>query len=119
MKLVPDVAVLYELDGKPRRLDYRKVSFHAWSQVKQAGFTPMTLIDEGLAKYDLDAIGCLVFLDRAQTNRRLSLSDVVHDLMTSDDAEFELIDILSEGRSLLGEDDEGEEPDEDPTTSGS
>lgn len=119
MKLVPDIAVLFELDGQSHRLDYRKVPFQAWQQVKKAGFTPMTLIDDGLANFDLDAIACVIFLDRAQSNRRASLGDVLQGLATAeDDYEFELEDVLNKGRSMLGGSDDVDVEDP-PTTSGS
>lgn len=121
MKMVPDIAVLFDLDGNRRRLDYRKVPFQAWSQVKQAGFTPMTLIDQGLMQFDLDAIACVMFLDKAQSDRRASVQDTFKALMAGDDAEFELVDILEHGRSLLGGDDDPSADGDEvpPTTSGS
>lgn len=121
MKMVPDIAVLFDLDGDRRRLDYRRVPFAAWAQVKKVGFTPMTLIDSGIMQYDLEAIACVMFLDKAQTDRRATVTDTFKALMAGEDAEFELVDVLEHGRSLLGGDDnEQTKEDEDPpTTSGS
>lgn len=117
MNIVPDIVIAFDFEGR-QRLDYRQVPLGAWRQVKQqAGYTPATLLD-GLEEFDLDAIAALVFLHRSQTSRRATFGTTVQDLSKSE-SEFDLVDVIHDGESLLGDLDGDEEPDEDPTSSGS
>lgn len=116
--MVPDVRIIFELDGKKRTLNYKKLPLSAWSELKQAtGFSPKTLLD-GIGEFDVEAIAGVIWLERKQRERRLNYAQAYQDL--SDDfgeVEFELEDFVVEGRSLLGpEEANGEAVEEVPPT---
>ena len=107
--MVPDIKIKFSLDGNEQTLDYRRVPFVAWRELKAAvSFTPLTLVQE-MARGDLDAIGAVIWLNRKQTARKLQFAEVQRDL--ADVGEFELVDLIVKGQSqATGEKDE-DEPD--------
>lgn len=101
--MVPDIAILFELDNKSKRLDYRKVPFNAWTELKQAtSFTPKTLM-QAIGDFDIDALVALLWLERKQRERRLQFGEVYQDLASAngDMPSLDVIDILTGGRSLI------------------
>lgn len=120
---VLDVKLKFRLGQRVLTLDYRRVPFTAWGELKQATtFTQRTLIT-ALSDFDLDAITALIWLERKQRERKLRYLDVYQDLQSSDeDAEFELVDIIMNGKSATGDtgdDDSGGEAGQDPTAGSS
>ena len=117
---VIDTKIKFKLGDRELTLDYRRVPFSAWSQLKQATkFTQRTLV-EALDAFDLDAIVGLIWLERTQRQRRLNYIDVFQELQNADhDEEFEVIDLIIKGRSVFGRDtretDGDGEVDPDPT----
>lgn len=118
---VADVKIRFRLGERKLTLDYGKVPFSAWPQLKQAtGFTQRTMVDAIINESDLEAIVALIWLERKQRERKLRYLDVYHELEASDsDEDFEIINLSIDGR-LIGdtEDEDGESDDEDPTGGG-
>lgn len=114
MALAPNVVVVFEVNGQRKRLDYRKLPFSAWSELKAAlSFTPVSLL-EAMATFDLEAIAALVWLERKQHERGLRWH-VVKDELETADIDFNPVDMIIDGRSRMGAPTE-EEP--DPTVAG-
>lgn len=103
--LIPNVKIVFTLDGERKELEYRAVPLSAWAELKtRAGFTPVTL-GEAIGELDVDAFVALAWLERRQTQRKLSwprfvasLRDQVPDIDM--DAEF---DVIVDGVSALDE----------------
>lgn len=114
--MVPDIKIKFSLDGNEHTLDYKRVPFNAWSELKQiAQFTPATLLT-ALGQWDMDAITALVWLDRKQVSRRAKFAETQQELAKGDH-NFELSDVIVDGVSQMGEDVEAGEP--DPTVGSS
>jgi hypothetical protein len=112
--MVPDFIIVFKLNEERKELNYRKLNFAAWSELKaQLGFTPLTLMSAAQT-YDLEAFGAIMWLERRQRERTLRWPEVRRDLERVD-VDFELIDFIVDGVSQSGEDDEPEE-EPDPTT---
>lgn len=107
--------IKFRLGQRHLTLDYRKVPFQAWGELKQATtFTQRTLVN-ALSDFDLDAITALIWLERKQRERRLRYLDVYQELQSAtSDEEYELIDLVINGKSTAGEPTDEDEP-EDPT----
>lgn len=119
--MVPDISIIFELDGKRKELNFQKLPLSAWQELKQnTGFSPKTLLD-GIGDFDVEAIAGTIWLERKQRERRLSYPQAFQDI-NDDMPDFEPIDFVVEGRSLLGPEDNnggaGEEADDPPTTTG-
>ena len=66
MALAPDIVVVFECNRERKELNYRKLPFTAWSELKQQlGFTPTTLLD-AVQSYDIEAFGAIIWLERKQ-----------------------------------------------------
>jgi hypothetical protein len=119
--VIPNVSIIFKLDGQRQRLDFRRLPFSVWGELKrELGFTPRSLLD-ALDNVDVEAIGALIWLERRQHNRRLPWAEVRRELETAGaELEFEPLDVLAEGKSLFGSDEEEAEEDAetDPTTAG-
>lgn len=116
--MIPNVAIVFLLNGKRLSLAFRKVPFSAWTELKhQLGFTPKTII-VALEDADVEAVAALIWLERKQRERRLTWAEVRKEMETADEMEFEVVDFLQDGASLLGEDAPAPEDDADPTTAG-
>lgn len=116
--MVPDVRIVFELDGKRRELNYKKLPLSAWSELKQStGLSPKTLLD-AMGEFDVEAIAGVIWLERKQRERRLNYAQAYQDLSDQwGETEWELIDYTVEGRSVLGpEVANGEAVEEDPPT---
>ena len=121
MPLVPDIVLVFKLNDERKELHYRKVPFSAWSELKQQlGFTAGTLIG-ALGTVDLEAIGAVIWLERKQHERSLRWTDVRGSL-ERDEYDFEAVDVITDGESMNGEDDDPAPPEEDaepdPTPAG-
>lgn len=78
--LAPAIAIVFELDGEEKRLDFRKVPFSAWGELKrELGFTVASLID-ALGAVDVTAYGALMWLERRQHDRSLKWATVQREL---------------------------------------
>lgn len=115
MALVPDIVFIFDLNGERKRLEYRKLPFSAWSELKAAlGFTPTTLVD-AMHQYDLEAYGAVIWLERKQRERMLRWVEIRRELERND-VDFEAVDVLVDGASVLFDAPEPEpEPEPDPT----
>ncbi len=121
MALVPDIILVFKLNGERKELAFRKLPFSAWSELKQQlRFTPYSLMDAMLA-FDVEAYGAVIWLERKQRERALRWPIVMRDL-EREDFEFEAIDAVVDGEAIIGEEKEelvpAEEPELDPTTAG-
>lgn len=108
--------IKFKLGARNLTLDYRKVPFQAWGELKQAaGFTQKTFA-AALLEFDLDAVVGLIWLERKQRERKLRFLDVYQELQADDaDEEFELVDIIFNGTSLSGQKPVDAEEEADPT----
>lgn len=119
-----DVKIKFRLGQRTLTLDYRRVPFRGWGELKQTTtFTQRTLFT-ALNDYDLDAITALIWLERKQRERSLRYMDVYQELATADDdQDFELLDLVMNGKSLNGDEEIGGEADgvagQDPTVGSS
>lgn len=116
--MVPDVRIIFEFDGKRRELNYKKLPLSAWSELKQAtGFSPRTLLD-AVGDFDVEAVVGAIWLERKQRERRLKYAQAYQDLSDKwGEVEFDVHDVVVEGRSLLGpEEANGEAVEEVPPT---
>jgi hypothetical protein len=115
---VVDVKIKFKLGNRELTLDYRRVPFMKWSELKQTTtFTQRTLMT-ALDNLDLDAIVALVWLERTQRERRLSFADVYQEFQSADnDEDFEITDVIVKGKSVYGNDlsDSEIEGEADPT----
>lgn len=115
---VLDVKMVFKLGARTLTLDFRKIPFMAWGELKQAtGFTQRTLI-KALDDMDLDAVVAVIWLERKQRERKLRYVEVYQELQSAEsDEDFEMLDMILKGRSLSGEpaDDEDQGEDGDPT----
>jgi hypothetical protein len=111
MSLVPDIVIIFQLDGERKQLSYRKIPFSGWSELKAAlGFTPMTLGD-AMISADLEAVGALIWLERKQRERDLRWPEVRR-LLDREDHSLEVLGAIVDGEVVMGEDDTpGREPD--------
>lgn len=118
--MVPNLVIVFDLNGERHRLNFRRVSFNAWSELKrELGFTPKTIID-AVGDFDVEAIGAVIWLDRRQHDRKVQWGTVRQELERADpEPEFALVDFIGDGESLLGESLETPAEEEDPTTAGS
>ena len=114
--MVPDINIIFKLNGVLKTLCFRKLPLSVWSELKRVlTFTPKTLI-LGLEDADVDAATAVVWLERRQTERKLAYHESRRDLEELD-GEFEVMDFIIEGRSANGED-PAEADDPDPTVAG-
>lgn len=113
---VPDVQIKFQLGARKLQLDYRKVPLMGWSELKQAvSFTPQTLL-AAIGNFDMEAVVALVWLERKQRERKLRYHDVYSELQSQEtDEDFEILDLRKGGKSLIGEPDDDQGEDEDPT----
>ena len=118
MSMVPDVQLVFRFNGKRKVLNYRKLPFSVWSELKaQLAFTPFSLIDAAQS-YDLEALGAIIWLERKQLERALRWPEVRRAL-EHDDVDFEFVDAIVNGEAAVGEEDEAAaEAQADPTTAG-
>jgi hypothetical protein len=125
MPLIPDMVLVFRLDGVRKELHFRKLPFSAWSELKaQLNFTPLSMI-EAAGTVDLEAIGAIIWLERKQRERQLRWNTVRQELEHMEDSpEFQIVGVINAGRVEFGEEAEvlGSAPpadDEDPTTAAS
>lgn len=112
--MVPAFTIVFEVNGNEKRLNFKDVPYSAWSELKASlGFTPIT-VQEALGDWDLEALEALVWLERKQRERKLDLSKARREI-AADPPDIHLVDILKDGKSLTGGEDESE-PEADPTT---
>ena len=112
MSLVPDVVLIFKLNEERKELNYRKLPFSAWTELKASlGFTPMTLLS-AVSDFDLEAIGGVIWMERKQHEKALRWNDVRREL-ERDDATFESVGVIVDGVTDMMED---EEAAPDPTT---
>lgn len=113
---VIDVKVKFKLGNRELTLDFRRVPFMKWSELKQATtFTQRTLMT-ALDALDLDAIAALIWLERTQRERRLNYLDVHQELANAtEDEDFEVTDMIIKGKSVFGNDTREIEVEADPT----
>jgi hypothetical protein len=117
MALVPDIVFVFDLNGERKRLEYRKLPFSAWSELKASlGFTPTTLV-EAMRDYDLEAFGAIIWLERKQRERMLRWVEIRRELERND-VDLEAVDVIVDGVSTLADYPEPE-PEPDPTQAGS
>lgn len=91
--LVPDISILFKTNGEEKRLDFQRVPFSAWSELKRdLHFTPKTL-PEAMAEFDLEAFGAVIWLERRQTERTLSWASVRQQL-DKGAFDFEILEVL-------------------------
>ena len=91
MALVPDINIQFRLNGEVKTLRFKDLPFSAWSDLKnKLQFTPWTVI-EAVQKFDLEAIGALIWLERRQHERMLQWATVQRELERGD-TEFEFVD---------------------------
>ncbi|MDP8961492.1 MAG: hypothetical protein M3N32_07765 [Actinomycetota bacterium] len=126
--MVPDVVVVFELDGVEHKLSFQDLPLSWWSDVKaQAGFTPKTLM-LALRDADVDGYVALIWLVKRQQRPAVTYG-MVYDKLTAA-VQLEFKDVIRDGRSLFRDADEalddgppavpvGEEEDDPPTTAGS
>lgn len=102
---VVDTKIRFKLGTRELTLDYRRVPFMKWSELKQVTkFTQRTLM-KALDDLDLDAIVALIWLERTQRERKLNFVDVYQELQTADDdADFDITDVIIKGKSVFGND---------------
>jgi hypothetical protein len=104
---VVDTKIKFKLGARELTLDYRRVPFMKWSELKQTTtFTQKTLVS-ALFELDLDAIVALIWLERTQRERKLSYLDVHQELSNAnggDDEDFEVLDLIIKGKSVNGND---------------
>ncbi len=101
---VSDVVIKFKLGERQLKLDYRKIPFTKWSELKRSvDFTQRTLVS-ALDELDVEAIAALIWLERCQRERRLSYMDVVSEINNAegDAPEFEVTDLIIKGKSLMG-----------------
>lgn len=112
---VLNVKIKFRLGARTLTMDYRKLPFQAWGELKAAtSFTQRTLI-AALDQLDLDAFAAVIWLERKQRERKLRYLDVYQELSAPDyNTEFEMLDVVLNDRSLSGGTDEADE-DGDPT----
>lgn len=114
MSLVPDVVLIFNVNGKRKELHYRKLPFSVWSELKAAlAFTPTTLIDS-ISHSDVEAIGALIWLERKQADRKITWNDIRREL-EREDVTFEALGVVIDGQTMVGEETPTKEPDADPT----
>lgn len=113
---VIDTKVRFKLGNRELTLDYRRVPFMKWGELKQTTtFTQRTLMS-ALDNLDLDAIVALVWLERTQRERKLSFFDVYQEFQSAtDDEDFEITDVIIKGKSVFGNDTREVEGELDPT----
>lgn len=104
---VVDTKIKFKLGARELTLDYRRVPFMKWGELKQTTtFTQKTLVS-ALFELDLDAIVALIWLERTQRERKLSYLDVHQELSNAnggDDEDFEVLDLIIKGKSVNGND---------------
>lgn len=116
MALVPDIAIVFTLNGQRKELRYRNLPFSIWSELKsQLSFTPTSLLD-AVQNYDLEALGAIIWLERKQHERTLRWPEVRADLERND-ADLEFLNASVDGRFILGEESNEAEPDPTPASS--
>lgn len=102
--MVPNIEIVFELQGRRQRLVFRDLPLRWWNDLKaQAGLTLGQLL-QGLDNYDVNAIVAMVWLVRRRDKKSLSYPQVYNDL--SGTVEFELIDLIRDGESMMPQDDE-------------
>lgn len=118
---VAKARLAFTLDARRLTLDYRKVPFSAWSELKRAtGFTQSTLV-HALGEADLDAVVAVIWLERKQRERKLRYADVYREMeQADDDVDFEIVKLVIDGRVIIDDesDDDESDDDEDPTAGG-
>lgn len=102
---VIDMKVRFKLDNRELTLDFRRVPFMKWAELKQAtGFVQRTIMS-ALEDGDLDAVMALVWLERTQRERKLNFVDVRQEIANAPEfVDFEITDVILKGKSLLGND---------------
>lgn len=111
---VAKAKITFRLGARRLTLDYRRVPFSAWSELKTATtFTQSTLL-KAIGDADLEAIVAVIWMERKQRERKLRYFDVYRELENAEeDEDFEILQLVVDGRVIIKEDDE-DEP-EDPT----
>lgn len=102
---VIDMKIRFKLGARELTLDYRRVPFMKWAELKQVtGFVQRTLMT-ALDNLDLDAIVAVIWLERVQRERKLNFADVRQELMNAEsDEDFEVTDVIVKGKSVFGND---------------
>lgn len=118
---VTKTVIRFKLGQRKLTLDYRKVPFSAWAELKRTvEFTQKTLLN-GIAELDVEAIAALIWLERKQRERKLSIVEVLNSMDADggeDAEEFEILAMTIDGKSIIREssDDAAEsEADGNPT----
>ncbi len=102
--MIPDVRVMFEVDGAEYKLTYHDLPFATWSDLKrQAGFTPKTLLD-AMSDVDVEALVALLWLARRQARPSLSFYEVMQKMSPS--VQFRLLELSVEGRDVVARDDD-------------
>lgn len=105
--------VVFQLGARTLTLDYKRVPFSAWTELKKAAdLTQKTLLD-AIGDADLGAIYALIWLERTQRERNLRYATVVGELSAADD-DFRLIRLVVDGQAF-GEQEDDAEPGEEET----
>ena len=93
MAIVPDISILFKLDGVDKRLDFKKVPFSAWSELKrELQFTPQTLTF-AMRESDVESFAAIIWLERRQTETGLAWASV-RSQFEKHVPDFELVDGL-------------------------
>lgn len=116
---VSNTQIRFRVGARTLTLDYRRVPFSSWAELKKAtGFTQATLMD-ALGQADTEAVVGLVWLERRQRERKLRYIDVYTEVDQGDsDDEMEILRIVVNGRTYYDEttgDDPASGEEEDPT----
>lgn len=115
---VTNTEIRFKLGERKLTLNYRKVPFSAWAELKRTvGFTQKTLL-QGIAELDVEAVAALIWLERKQRERKLSIVEVLNamDADGGEDAdEFEILAMRIDGKSIIREDGAEDEGEPDPT----
>lgn len=114
--MVPDAQIVMTVDGRRKTLDYRKVPFKAWSELKaRFEFTPQTLF-QAMSNGDVEAGLALLWFERRQRERSLTYAKFIKDFDDDHAPDIDVIGIRLDGRWIVEPDDdvdddvEGEDP---------
>lgn len=109
--MIPDVRVLFEVDGEPHKLVYHDLPFSTWTDLKrQAGFTPKTLLD-AMGDLDVEAMVALIWLARRQARPSLGFYEVMQKMSPA--VQFRLLDLSVDGRDVVNQ-----QPEVEPSLNG-
>lgn len=122
--MVPNVTLVMKVAGRRKTLNYRKVPFKSWSELKaRLKFTPQTLI-EAIGDGDVEAGMAVLWLERRQRERGLSYNRFLREFDEEKEPELDVIGMKIDDRWIIEPDEEGdgsaadeddEDEEEDPT----